>query len=249
MDSREAAHLARIVAARKMFLFPVPADVDQTLAGMENRSPFDAQKHVGDFLRASLASFPARHRLNLETALREQHPAWTQTLTKLRNLLLRPGGCIVGLLGQRGTGKTQLGVALGRYVAEQALLGSPLVRTREPALYASLPALLARVRATFNSGRGGETEARITSALSRCRLLILDETHEAGGSDWAASFFTTLIDARYADALDTVIITNQKPATFAQSIGESVADRLRECGGFVECCWPSFRGGAGEDVP
>jgi DNA replication protein DnaC len=241
-EAREVAYLARIATARAMFLFPVPSQVDQVLADMEHHAPYDATK-VGDLLRAKLASFPARHRLSLAAVMRSQHPAWTATLAKLRKVVLRSGGCIVGLLGPRGTGKTQLAVALARYLAEQAVLGHAMLRTREPAAYASLPDLLVRARGTFNgSGRGGETEAGILAELSRVRLLVLDECHEASGSEWASSFFTNLVDRRYRDSLDTLLLSNEEPAAFARSIGPSVADRLRECGAVVECCWPSFRG-------
>ncbi len=248
-EGAQAAYAARIATARAMFLFPVPADIDQILAEMENCAPYDATK-VGDVIRDKIASFPTRHRLALASVMQAHQAAWDKTLAKILKVLLRPGGCIVGLLGPRGTGKTQLAVALARYLAEQSIQGNAMLRARAPATYASLPDLLIRVRATFNgSGRGNETEAGILAELSRVRLLVLDECHEAGGSEWARSFFTSLVDRRYRDSIDTLLISNEEPAAFARSIGSSVADRLRECGAVVECHWPSFRGGYGEVSP
>ena len=232
---------ARIAEACTKFLFPPPPGVEKILEHYETRQPWNALA-IGGIMTDYLKSFPPRHTHNLAEVLRSNHPAWSEKLAKLQATILRPDGCIVALIGGRGTGKTQLATALARFAAEQAVCGHPALQTSQVAAYASLPDLLIRVRATFAGKRGGETEASIIGELSRCRLLILDEIHEACGTDWASGFLTSLVDRRYREPLDTLLISNEQPDAFARTVGASVADRLRECGGFITCNWPSFRG-------
>lgn len=240
-EQRRRERDARIAKACSMFLFPTPSGVEKILETYEARQPWNALA-IGGIMAKHLKTFPPRHTRNLEGVLRSKHPAWSEKLGKLQTTILRPDGCIVALIGGRGTGKTQLATALARFAAEQAVCVHPLLQTSQVALYASLPDLLIRVRATYAGKRGGDTEAAIIGELSRCRLLILDEIHEACGTDWASGFLTSLVDRRYREPLDTILISNEQPEAFARTVGASVADRLRECGGFVTCNWPSFRG-------
>jgi len=54
---------------------------------------------------------------------------------------------------------------------------------------------------------------------------------------------TALIDYRYSQMRDTVIISNLKREAFTASMGASVVSRMIEAGGIIECNWPSFRKG------
>jgi hypothetical protein len=41
---------------------------------------------------------------------------------------------------------------------------------------------------------------------------------------------------------DTIMISNETPEKMLAQVGPSIEDRMRECGGIIECNWPSFRG-------
>lgn len=73
-------------------------------------------------------------------------------------------------------------------------------------------------------------------------LLIQDEEHDRRGSDCENQMFTYLIDQRYQSAdRQTIFIANQTAKEFEANTGNSIAYRLQECGGIVECKWQSFR--------
>jgi len=72
-------------------------------------------------------------------------------------------------------------------------------------------------------------------------MLVLDECHEISGTEWQGRILTLLIDGRYRERRDTILITNHAQEAFLASVGESVADRIAECGFFIQCDWPSFR--------
>lgn len=57
-----------------------------------------------------------------------------------------------------------------------------------------------------------------------------------------AALFDGLFNTRYANAMKTVITTNLTAADFKARYGERVADRIRECGRFVELNEQSLRG-------
>ena len=205
-----------------------------------NQSPFC--DGFSDPFADHLRSFPERQRRNVAEVMRQPHPAWKAQFDKLCARVLQTDGCLIGLLGPRGTGKTQMATSVGFHCGERADNGHPIFRGRTVAMYASLPDLLAKLRATFNSReRDGKTEAGIIDELARPRLLVLDEIHETSGSEWATSLFTNLIDRRYMEMLDTILISNEQQDAFTKSIGSSVASRMQETGGVMICDWPSFR--------
>ena len=158
----------------------------------------------------------------------DRHAKWQRALEAVRQGI--GGNGIVALLGGRGTGKTQLAGAL---IREWCL-------TRGiPALYRRLGDVYGSIRATFSAKE--ISEESIMARLSRAGLLVLDECHERAGSDFESRVLTRLVDDRYAARKPTLLISNELPDAFAESIGSSIADRLREDGKIIVCQWPSFR--------
>lgn len=79
--------------------------------------------------------------------------------------------------------------------------------------------------------------------LETCRLLVLDDLGQEF-SDVKGSFAATLdglINARYGAMLQTAITTNLTADDFKARYGERVADRIRECGRFVNVTGESMR--------
>jgi len=85
------------------------------------------------------------------------------------------------------------------------------------------------------------TEKQVIEEFIRPKLLIIDETQERGETKWEDGLLTHLIDRRYRQERDTLLISNQTKEAFAESIGASIASRIIETGGIVLCNWPSFR--------
>jgi len=58
---------------------------------------------------------------------------------------------------------------------------------------------------------------------------------------WEDRMLTALVDYRYSQKRDTVLISNLKRDEFETSMGNSILSRMVEAGGIIECGWPSFR--------
>lgn len=151
--------------------------------------------------------------------------------TKVKDDLVRrmASGYLVALVGDRGPGKTQIG--------QQAIMASCAIQ--RPALYVRALDIFLRLRSTYKSET--ETELQVIDMFRDPMLLVIDEVQERGESDWENRMLTHIIDKRYGDMTDTLLIANLKPRALQESLGPSVSDRLRESGGVIECKWGSFR--------
>lgn len=172
------------------------------------------------------ANVPARH---THTVPDDQCPAqWRAQRDKLVSSIGR--GFLIALLGNRGTGKTQM--------AQQAVLVA--AGHGRSALYERAMGFFLELRATFHAT--GRSELDVVDKYREPTLLVLDEFQERAESDFEQRMLAHLIDCRYGDMHDTLIVANQTPERFQTSAGESISDRLLETGGIIECTWESFRG-------
>lgn len=139
-------------------------------------------------------------------------------------------GTLLALVGGRGSGKTQMAVEFIRMAC----------KTGMRARYARTVEFFMDVRATYREGEK-RSEVDIVNEYARPRLLVLDEAHERADTAWTGSLLNLLIDRRYAACKDTVLIANMSKDAFLASVGPSIASRMSEIGGVVECNWASFR--------
>ena len=194
----------------------------------------DVKRSRGYWIRSR---FPKRH---MDEA-KEVHDsggddsAWSATYNYLKGRL--GGGSLFLLTGPRGTGKTQMATCLGR------LYSLELACSR----YMRVADLYMIIKATFNNEG---SESQIIDELSGRvrwdsdnlpRLLVLDEMHDRGGSEWEDRVLNQIVDARYGAKLDTILITNDRGAALKDKIGPSIISRADETGGIIECAWDSFR--------
>ena len=170
--------------------------------------------------------FPPRHR---EKAGKIEWPvrairAWHQVIDALLE------GGLVAMLGNRGTGKTQMATDIA----------SSLVHHHgHSAMYWRVADLISDFRTkVYVPGQSEHTELR---RLSRIGLLVIDEMQERRDTTDEDRIITRLLDHRYGEAKATLLISNQSPNAMAEALGPSVTDRLRETGVIVECNWESFR--------
>lgn len=171
------------------------------------------------------AGIPKRHGTPFEST----HAGWNSKRYELTKKLGH--GFLVALLGDRGTGKTQMAADLIREDARTPPHPHPL--------YVRAIDIFMGIREAYRPK--GPTEREQVEEYTTKTLLVIDDAHERGGSDWENRLLGYIIDRRYGDKLDTLLISNQQPDEFKASIGPSIYSRLIETGGIVLCAWPSFR--------
>lgn len=136
----------------------------------------------------------------------------------------------MALIGERGPGKTQMGVALIRDNSERGKVSH----------YTTAMEIFLALKASYRSG-ATESEAEILKRFTNPTLLVIDEMQERGETAWEDRLLTHLIDKRYGSERDTLLISNLKQEDFMAALGPSIVSRLIETGGVVNCNWPSFR--------
>jgi chromosomal replication initiation ATPase DnaA len=170
------------------------------------------------------AGIPKRHMRcgELNTA-----GAWGKTLAFITGALGK--GIVYALVGPRGTGKTQLAVELIR-----ASFG------KRSCLYMTTFEFFMTVKDAYRKD-SKESELDVLSRLREPKLLVLDEFGKRSEKEWEDRLLFELLNERYGDMTDTILLSNQEPAEFQTALGPSLTDRVREVGGIINCTWDSFR--------
>ena len=107
------------------------------------------------------------------------------------------GGSGVFLYGTKGTGKTKLAAIIAN---ERARAGSPV-------LFASVPDLMADIRASFDGGKTAET----VQAVKETPFLVLDDLGSEKMSEWVGEQLFCIVNHRYNERLQTVVTSNYSP--------------------------------------
>ena len=169
---------------------------------------------------------PARQ-LAVETV--DASGEWGKAFEKIKARL--GTGFLVGLIGKRGTGKTLLATQLMKANTENL----------RSARFASAIEFFSEVKASYRKD-AKESELDVVDNFRRPSLLVLDEVGRRGETQWEDNLLFELLNRRYEDLKDTVLICNFSKEEFTAAIGESVASRMRETGGIIDCAnWPSKR--------
>jgi DNA replication protein DnaC len=121
------------------------------------------------------------------------------------------------LFGGVGTGKTTLAMLVSQTALEQG---------RSVAIY-SLPALLARIRETFDDAAAGSYTAMLEQ-LTEVHLLHLDDVGAEKTSPWVLEQLYAIVNARYEAERSIMITTNLGREELAAQIGERTVSRLEE---------------------
>jgi len=212
-------------AMARMAAMPKMTD-EEVKARDEERKRKELESRFSSLLMES--DLPKRHRL-LETP--KADGPWGETQKKLVARL--ETGLLCALVGVRGSGKTQLGVEL----AKEAM------RRGRTARFSSTTKFLMEIKATYRKD-SERTEIQVLREFSVPGILILDEIGRRGETDWEDRLLFELLNDRYNEIRDTILIGNyENAAKFSEAVGPSLVSRINETGGVIECNWPSFREG------
>lgn len=186
------------------------------------------------------AGFSKRHKLRMKEAgfgpgdrFLLDWGTGTERLELAYGKIKADGGTLL-LLGQRGTGKTQIALEMSRRIAFDQVLNPPEQR------YRVLAELFAEEKRSWKQEeRGGPEPLRKAANVP---LLILDEIQERSESAWEDTELTLLFDRRYQNMLRTILIANLTADGAREKLPSSMWSRIIETGTILECDWPSFRG-------
>lgn len=170
--------------------------------------------------------WPSRHAERTEFHGKQWHEARAKIDSQLGT------GCLLALVGTRGPGKTQLGVCAMRATIE---------RLKSTRFILAMDIFLS-IRATFRKD-SELSETQAVEAFCKPRLLVIDEIQERGDTAFEDRILTHVINKRYNDKKDTILIGNVTHEAFSSGMNKSIVDRLNETGGIIVCDWPSFRTG------
>ena len=213
------------VASRK--LPSQSSDSEKRAAQERDRRLYQEHRTDSDMRDLWLGSkIPKRHAERKEFKEDDSAKGWRTTGKGIVEKL--GSGFLVALTGIRGNGKTQLAVCAIREAARR-LMSCRYVKAMDVFL---------EMRESF---KGNGTELDTVNKYACFDLLAIDELGVRGESAWEDRVLTHLLDRRYDDRRDTILISNQSEGDFAEAVGASVMSRLTETGGIIQCDWPSFR--------
>jgi DNA replication protein DnaC len=195
-----------------------------------NSPSLSSEETSGRMIRSGL---PLRHREAKPEVLDRTGP-WAVAYEGALAVVNQGGMACV--LGQRGTGKTQLATELARaFIAGRAGKDED-----NPVLYVRAMELFAALRGAFRKG-SDQTEMDVLAKFRKVPLLVIDEIQERGETEFEDRTLVLLLDQRYGDMRPTLILSNLARAELAASLGKSVVSRIQEVGTVIECNWKSYR--------
>lgn len=118
------------------------------------------------------------------------------------------------LVGDYGTGKSHLSVAVTKELMEQG----------KECLFLSLPKLLTKIKETYNNK--GITEDELLEAIQRVELLVLDDIGAEHHTGWVNSKLFEILDDRSGKS--TIYTTNLNSKDLRLRINERNVSRMME---------------------
>lgn len=125
------------------------------------------------------------------------------------------------LIGNVGTGKTHLAVAIMHELLKKNICG----------LFITVPDLLQKIRSGFDKKN---EQAPFMQGIQRAQLLILDDVGAEKNNEWTQEQFYMIVNARYEGMLPTIITSNCGVEELKIRIGARSVSRIIEmCDGVI----------------
>lgn len=140
-------------------------------------------------------------------------------------------GVILGLVGERGVGKTQVAVCGMAYWVSQRIGSVRYIRFAE---------LCMKFRDAIKQG----CEVETLREFQGVGLLVIDEMDKRADTEHERRTLNTLIDGRYGHCRYTLLIGNDTKQGLEDAIGPTLVQRMHESGGIRVMAGPNYRGGA-----
>ena len=118
------------------------------------------------------------------------------------------------LVGPPGRGKSHLAAAILRGVLDSHGIGG---------MFCEVPALLSRIRATFDEDTRTETAEAVIAYLVDVPILVLDDLGKERHTEWVAEQVFRLVDGRYGKQRPTVVTMNPEGL---EKLEEAVVSRI-----------------------
>lgn len=162
------------------------------------------------------ANIPRRH---MEASLDKYIVTHEQQRNLIKDLTNWDESNII-MLGEPGTGKTYLSIAMLNKTLKIGRSGYYVKFFDLPNIQINKASLYQRIRDSY--------------------LLVIDEFGRSG-SDYKSSLLFELLDKRYDDMLPTIIISNLKVTEFKQKLDNALYSRLKESHLYLNFNWEDFR--------
>lgn len=236
----EQAELRRQEKAKATIVtgFPGPCSFEMELRAIEARIKASQTQHRVTVDHDALKRAEKVHDLLLEMKLPKRHARkawadldqtgeWGVKLAMVRTLVGK--GFLAALVGIHGNGKTQFGVEVLRDAANKLLTGMFITATD----------FFMAIKAAYRD-KSSDAEKDVIARYCKPQVLVIDEMAKRGETEWENRLIFHLINNRYMDDLDTLLIANQEAEQFEASAGPALVRRMTETGGLIECNWEAF---------
>lgn len=168
---------------------------------------------------------------------------WSATYRKALEVV--NANAIAAIIGNRGTGKTQMAwnIAKECKLANVRTLNRDSGFTKEinrPAIYRTAMDIFLELRSTY-APKADKTEWQLMKEYENAALLVIDEINVSTGNAFEDLKMTAIMDKRYKKMRPTILIGNVDLQQFSDRMGKSVINRIEEDGIILSCNWQSYR--------
>jgi DNA replication protein DnaC len=141
--------------------------------------------------------------------------AWGNLYKNISSYLKK--GFLIGIVGPRGSGKTQLAVCLAHFCSH---------KLKKPCFYTKNWDITYESRSIYH--------------YLDPHFLIIDNFEEQHPK-FDPTFINQILDRRYEKDLATILLSNDLNEEFRKKLNPSTLDRMEQNGGITELNLPSFR--------